>query len=212
MHNFKGAFSETMYIYGQALDLALERGLPPKYFVLGLGLGYIEMMIAAALYSHKITEAEIWSTENEDILVEQFLMWLEDDLVPQPDFQNAYNWILAKMAQTEGVDPLKVKKLMMEWRRGGQWRWFGPLNDSFSFSGQRFSVIFFDAFSDKINPELWTEELVDQTLKNAAAPQCIFTTYAAKGRLKRVLKNNGFELIETPGYGSKKESTIAVRL
>jgi hypothetical protein len=212
MHHSGGAFSETLYVYGKALDIALENKLPHSYFILGLGLGYIEIMIAATLLSQGIKTASIWSTESDDLLIEQFLMWLEDDLNPQPPFQDAYNWILAKISQSEGVDPIEVKRLLKGWRRDGSWRWFGAYSHGFNFGDARFSVLFFDAFSDKVNPELWTEETLDKTLKSAAGESCVFATYASKGRLKKVLKENEFEFLETPGFGGKRECTIATRL
>ena len=48
MHHWAGAASETIYIYGDAVSLAQQKlnSAEIQYLVLGLGLGYIEMMIA----------------------------------------------------------------------------------------------------------------------------------------------------------------------
>jgi hypothetical protein len=46
MHSLKGAFSETAYIYGSAIDRMLEEGFQPRVLSLGLGLGYVELLAA----------------------------------------------------------------------------------------------------------------------------------------------------------------------
>ena len=47
MHSLRGAFSETDYIYGEALRAALTRGWPLNVLSMGLGLGYVELLSAA---------------------------------------------------------------------------------------------------------------------------------------------------------------------
>ena len=44
MHNLRGAFSETLYIYGQAIEHAFQSGFEPRILSLGLGLGYVEIL------------------------------------------------------------------------------------------------------------------------------------------------------------------------
>ncbi len=46
MHNLRGAFTETLYIYGHAIDLALASNFEPRVLSLGLGLGYVETLSA----------------------------------------------------------------------------------------------------------------------------------------------------------------------
>ncbi|MEO0336841.1 MAG: hypothetical protein AAF202_10620, partial [Pseudomonadota bacterium] len=56
MHNFHGAFSETDYIYGEALRWALASPVPTlRVLSVGLGLGYNEIMTAA--WSLRATES-----------------------------------------------------------------------------------------------------------------------------------------------------------
>lgn len=44
MHSLKGAFSETAYIYGSAIEYDLSHGFRPRVLSLGLGLGYVELL------------------------------------------------------------------------------------------------------------------------------------------------------------------------
>ena len=54
--------------------------------------------------------------------------------------------------------------------------------------GMKFHGIFFDAFSSKTNPSLWTEEFLDDFLKTHCGEDCFFSSYAATGPLKRALE------------------------
>jgi hypothetical protein len=54
MHSLRGAFNETVYIYGTALDRARsaatrssQLSFSPRTLSLGLGLGYVEILSAA---------------------------------------------------------------------------------------------------------------------------------------------------------------------
>ncbi|MDR0437347.1 MAG: tRNA (5-methylaminomethyl-2-thiouridine)(34)-methyltransferase MnmD [Bacteroidales bacterium] len=73
-----------------------------------------------------------------------------------------------------------------------------------------FDVIFFDAFSPNIQPELWTEH-VFQKLYNASRKNAILTTYCVKGEIRRALQNAGFFVEKIPGPVGKREITRAIK-
>jgi tRNA U34 5-methylaminomethyl-2-thiouridine-forming methyltransferase MnmC len=73
-----------------------------------------------------------------------------------------------------------------------------------------FDLIYFDAFSPEVQPELWTESIFTalfQVLKQDG----ILTTYCAKGQVKRNLKAAGFAVKSLPGPPGKREMTIGVK-
>lgn len=76
---------------------------------------------------------------------------------------------------------------------------------------ETFDVIFFDAFSPSVQPELWTEEvfskIAEMTNENGA-----LVTYCSKGTVRRALKAAGFEVHKYPGPGYKREVVKAVKI
>lgn len=73
-----------------------------------------------------------------------------------------------------------------------------------------FDVIYFDAFAEIHQPEMWTRETlahVCQFLK----PGGVFVTYAITGNLKRSMKSLGFSIEKAPGAPGKREMLRAVK-
>lgn len=75
-------------------------------------------------------------------------------------------------------------------------------------TNQQFDLIYYDAFSPKEQPELWTESVFRQ-LYAVLKPGGVLVTYCAQGQMKRHLKAVGFHVSALPGYGSKREMTRA---
>lgn len=75
---------------------------------------------------------------------------------------------------------------------------------------KRFDVIYYDAFSVRHQPELWTNEVIAHAcsfLKTGG----IFVTYAITGNLKRAVKSCGFEIEKLPGAPGKREMLRAIK-
>ncbi len=77
-------------------------------------------------------------------------------------------------------------------------------------SKEKFNVIYYDAFSPSVQPELWTKEVFEKTF-NLLDKEGVLVTYCAKGVVKRTLKEVGFEVISLPGPPGKREMTKAVK-
>jgi tRNA U34 5-methylaminomethyl-2-thiouridine-forming methyltransferase MnmC len=76
---------------------------------------------------------------------------------------------------------------------------------------KRFDIIYYDAFSVRHQPELWTDEIIAHAcsfLKKGG----IFVTYAITGNLKRAVKACGFEIEKLPGAPGKREMLRAVKI
>jgi tRNA U34 5-methylaminomethyl-2-thiouridine-forming methyltransferase MnmC len=83
--------------------------------------------------------------------------------------------------------------------------------EEISLQGNYFDVIFFDAFAPSKQPELWEIPMLEKVC-NALKSNGVFTTYCAKGQLKRDLKSLGL-LVETlPGPPGKKEMVRALKI
>jgi len=73
-----------------------------------------------------------------------------------------------------------------------------------------FDLIYFDAFSPDVQPEMWTEQVFEKifhSMKNNS----IFVTYSSKGVVKRALKSCGFDVVKMPGPKGKREILSAFK-
>lgn len=73
-----------------------------------------------------------------------------------------------------------------------------------------FDAVFFDAFAPGKQAELWEKVLLEK-VANLIAPSGVFTTYCAKGQLKRDLKAIGLQVETLPGAPGKKEMVRATK-
>jgi hypothetical protein len=209
MHSLKGAFSETLYIYGTAIERAFGDGFAPRVLSMGLGLGYVELLAAGLALKHGIANFGGESFEIVPELRDWFTAWLNGNEVPA-DFAKTYDSIEERTSHHLELKPGAAKAALAEAVRSGRWQIREALTPSTKFSG-KFGAICFDAFSSKTTPELWSEEFLMAFLEKAAAEGCVLSTYACTGALKRSLRNSGFDLQIREGFSSKRDSTFAIR-
>ncbi len=74
----------------------------------------------------------------------------------------------------------------------------------FDANGEKFDLIYFDAFSPEAQAELW-EEKVFQYLAKICKRGAILTTYCAKGEVRRRLQRSGFSVERLAGPIGKRE-------
>lgn len=67
---------------------------------------------------------------------------------------------------------------------------------------------FLDGFAPSKNPQMWTENLFQQMFR-LAKPEATVATFTAAGLVRRGLQGAGFEVKKIPGYGSKRDMTVA---
>lgn len=208
MHHSGGAATETQYIYKTPIEWALGLLNECHVHVVGLGLAYIEISWAielAKLNKHKKIQSSLTSFETELSLVKNFEGWLRKQKVNSDSFE-VYDQICnylkpeASIADIKSILLNNLEKIKVK----------GDLRVDYKNS-QKAHVICFDAFSSKTSQELWSESFLNEYLKTSAEENCVFTTYACTGVLKRALKDNGFKLHERLGFKGKRDSTFAVR-
>lgn len=71
-------------------------------------------------------------------------------------------------------------------------------------TGQKFDVIYYDAFEPNTQPELWTEEIFRQ-LAGMMHPGGVLVTYCAKGAVRRAMQATGLMVERLPGPPFKRE-------
>ncbi len=75
---------------------------------------------------------------------------------------------------------------------------------------RKYHLIYFDAFSASVQPELWSAEMF-RKLFYALKPEGILVTYSAKGTVKQALRAVGFNVVRLPGFAGKRHMLRAVR-
>jgi len=83
----------------------------------------------------------------------------------------------------------------------------GKLED-FQPAGKTFDLVYFDAFSPAIQPELWTQAIFEK-IYSAMKPGAILTTYSVKGEVTRAMKSAGFRVEKIPGPPGKRHISRA---
>jgi tRNA U34 5-methylaminomethyl-2-thiouridine-forming methyltransferase MnmC len=73
-----------------------------------------------------------------------------------------------------------------------------------------YDLVFFDAFSPKKQPEVWTFSVFESIVKNLQ-PGGILTTYCTRGEIKRTLKEAGLRIEIIPGPPGKRHMLRAIR-
>ncbi len=74
-----------------------------------------------------------------------------------------------------------------------------------------FDVVYFDAFGPDKQPDMWTKHVFEM-LYNKLKSQGIFVTYSAKGEVRRMLKEIGFDVELLPGPPMKRHMIRAIKL
>ena len=71
-------------------------------------------------------------------------------------------------------------------------------------------MVYFDAFAQIHQPEMWTKESLEVATRYLASGG-VFTTYAITGQLKRTMQGLGFEIDKQPGAPGKREMLRAIK-
>ena len=77
-------------------------------------------------------------------------------------------------------------------------------------SEAQFDLVFYDAFSVRHQPEMWTDEMIACAC-SFLKPNGIFVSYAITGDLKRAVKKCGFTIEKLPGAAGKREMLRAIK-
>jgi tRNA U34 5-methylaminomethyl-2-thiouridine-forming methyltransferase MnmC len=75
---------------------------------------------------------------------------------------------------------------------------------------KRFDVVYFDAFSPAVQPEMWTGQIF-ATLHEVMNSGAVLTTYCAKGAVRRMMQSIGFTVERLPGPKGKREMLRGVK-
>lgn len=206
MHHSGGAFGESVYIYGPAIQWGFSKLEVPHILSLGTGIAYNEILSAAfsIVFGAPLKMA---SYEANKALNESLISWLKTELEKTVPFK-IYDLILEMTAKLFDIPSEEIKSKMLKSFESGDWKICEAWD---STDKTQYNVVIYDFFSSKAMEPFWTEEFLTDFLKVNAAKQCSFGTYACTGKLKRAFKANDFTYFERKGYLWKRSSTFACR-
>lgn len=196
-HSFHGAYRESLHVYMiYGLDSWLAknpRKYPIRIFEMGFGTGLNAWLTL------------VWAEQNQ-------VPVLYHTIEPYPVEEEIY----AKLNYIEHDHGIWHFHKYFEALHTAPWNEGGPVSEYFNFKkdivtleeAQLYSadVVFYDAFAPTKQPELWSQESLGKVI-DAMRPGGLFTTYSAKGQLRRDLKELGLNVEELPGPPGKKEMT-----
>lgn len=79
-----------------------------------------------------------------------------------------------------------------------------------NLSESTFDLIYYDAFGPRVQPDLWTKEILAKCF-HFLSPEGVFVTYCSKGEVRRSLMALGFECERLPGPPGKREMLRATK-
>ncbi|MCM8610764.1 tRNA (5-methylaminomethyl-2-thiouridine)(34)-methyltransferase MnmD [Accumulibacter sp.] len=99
------------------------------------------------------------------------------------------------------------------------WEGWQRIDDHFSLRKRRcrfsdfepegdFDLVYHDAFSPAVQPELWTRDVFAK-LAGCMSPGAVLVTYCAKGEVRRHMRSVGLTVEKLPGPPGKREMTRA---
>ncbi len=211
MHSQDGAYQETQYVYGKAIDWIFDRVSEPSFLVVGLGLGYIEYAILARAIQRNNLNIIIHSFEADQKLTKNFLNWILGDIDSLSDsFVKAYKTMENFYINQFNLTSYDFKKGFLFLLKNKRLLIDAELSMTTSLKSE-YHGIFYDVYSASTNALLWEPSFLRQILLNASYSNAVFATYSSRGSLKKVLKESKFECFFRKGFSRKKESTFAVR-
>lgn len=218
MHHSGGAAAETELIYGTPIRACFGPIPAPHFISVGLGLGYIELVIAREGLSRRLVNKSadftLESWESVAPLREYFLEWLKGQPLAV-EISNVYDRVLSFILKEGGaITPQMLKNVLVQKFENGQWKLHGALAGELTGEippEKKAHGILFDAFSAKTTPELWDEHFLKTYFLQATGADAFISTYASRTSLKTALRDAEFEILIRPGFKGKRNSTLAYK-
>lgn len=189
-HSTFGAIQESEHVFIKSgLELFRMTDSPINIFEVGFGTGL------NALLSYKW--AEKYSKQINYQCIELYPIELETAVkLNYADLLNLDQNIFLKMHQV-------IEKEMPVSAYFSLHKYYGSLQE-FKVRDNQFNLIYFDAFSPDVQPEMWSEKVFQKIFK-AMKRGGVLTSYSCKGIVKRALKSTGFKVEKLPGPKGKRE-------
>ncbi|MFC1728305.1 tRNA (5-methylaminomethyl-2-thiouridine)(34)-methyltransferase MnmD [Nanoarchaeota archaeon] len=190
-------YTETYHSTSGALQEGFEKFVGPsglfegcKILDICFGIGYNSLAAIHTAIEDNL-KISITAIENDPKIVRRI-----KDVVMDEKYRKAHGIIKKVVEDKEYKDDLISIKLIIDDAR----KTVKKLNNKFDF-------VFFDPFSPKKHPELWTEEFFKDIYK--IMNKGVLTTYSCARVVRDNLRSAGFNVEDGPSIGRRGPSTIA---
>jgi tRNA U34 5-methylaminomethyl-2-thiouridine-forming methyltransferase MnmC len=191
-HSIHGAIQESSYVYIEAGLRACEKN---EIHLLEIGFGTGLNAFLSLLESESGNIKIIYHT------VEKYPLSLENaSVLNYPSLiAPQHSEVFALLHSSPWETPIEISsrfslvKHRLDFSKPAQ---FDPQIE--------FDVVFYDAFAPDKQPEMWTLEIFEKIFA-LCSRDAIFTTYCAKGAVRRTLQTAGFVVERLPGPPGKRE-------
>ena len=203
-HSWFGAVQESLYVYiKQGLCHYLEHYNKKKIRLLevGFGTGLNAILSFLEMKKHPLCELEYVSLEPYPLsLTEVNSLSYPETLALEKKDKLIFN----EMHSCPFEECFKISSFFYFHKKKVSLLDFSQLELS------SYDIVYFDAFSPTVQPELWTLEVFNY-LYRIMRNNAILTTYASKGIVKQAIKEAHFILERLPGSPRKHHMLRALK-
>lgn len=198
-HSAHGALQESKHVFIEAgLKHALQQFQQPSIAVLEVGFGTgLNFLLSMAHCEAENIKLHYHAVEAFPLGKETLVTTGYHQYVPASvwdDFLKAYPSAINTEVEVSSNCQLQVSHTTFQ-----------------NFEAEkRYDLLYYDAFSVRHQPDLWTNEVIAHACK-FLKPGGIFVTYAITGNLKRAVKSCGFNIQKLPGAPGKREMLRAAK-
>lgn len=199
-HSIHGAVQESMHVFIRAgFSVASERFDNLSVLEVGFGTGLNALLTLDASTKQKIrtlyTAYEPFPLSPD---VASGLNYTETDLL-YGHFSDFITMHKAADGELIKINPLfSFRKYLCKFQSGHSLE-------------AAFNLVYFDAFSPEVEPELWTPDIFQMIRKSMLAGG-VLVTYCARGSVRRILQSSGFRVERLPGPPGKREMLRATAI
>lgn len=193
-HSTHGAIQESRHVFIEAGLLQMCQREHVSVFEIGFGTGLNALLtlLNAGPHCHvNYTGVEKYPLGSE--------------------ITNKLNFSHQLSGSTDGFKKLHAAPWNVETEISNTFRLTKIEGDLLDFNtGEGFDLIYFDAFAPEKQAEMWSEEIFAKVVK-LMNPGAVFTTYCAKGRVRRMLQDLGLQVERLPGPPGKREMLRGIK-
>lgn len=198
-HSAHGALQESKHVFIEAgLKFALSRNPQQAIGVLEVGFGTgLNFILSKAHCEEQQWQLDYTGIEAFPLPLTTISQTGYDNYVPATcwqEFTNSYEKALKSEQRLSAFCNLQIAHSTLE---------------QFD-TNKRYDLLYYDAFSVRHQPEMWTNELIAHAC-SFLKPGGTFVSYAITGNLKRALKACGLQIEKLPGAPGKREMIRAIR-
>jgi tRNA U34 5-methylaminomethyl-2-thiouridine-forming methyltransferase MnmC len=204
-HSRAGAWQEARERYASACRLRerAQAGATLRLLDIGTGLG---LNLAAALeaMAERGARLEAWTLE-----LDASVFAAAARLPPGPPESERWHAPLRRALESAREGPLALEGLPPEATVHALTLLLGDARATLSRAGREpFDAIFLDAFSPRVEPDLWSADFL-ALLAERLAPEGILSTYSVSLPVRRALAAAGLRVGSGPAVGTKASGTLA---